>query len=72
MVGLSAGHERCVTRADGTTMSAFYLTGDRIVAADVISRPADFAAARKLVTSRTCIDPERLADNAIPLAQLAA
>ncbi|NUR00989.1 MAG: FAD-dependent oxidoreductase [Streptomyces sp.] len=72
MVGLSAGHDRCITRGGtGTAMSAFYLTGDRIVAADVISRPADFATARQLVTSGRPVDPERLADNEIPLAQAA-
>ncbi|WP_407698874.1 oxidoreductase C-terminal domain-containing protein [Streptomyces acidicola] len=46
MVGLSAGHDRCVTRGcTGPTLSAFYLTGDRVIAADVIGRPADFATA---------------------------
>ncbi|MEU9457015.1 oxidoreductase C-terminal domain-containing protein [Streptomyces sp. NPDC048277] len=73
MVGLSAGHDRCIVRGGptGTTLSAFYLTGDRVIAADVVSRPADFAAARQLVTSGRAVDPERLADDEIPLAQAA-
>jgi 3-phenylpropionate/trans-cinnamate dioxygenase ferredoxin reductase subunit len=72
MVGLSAGHDRCITRGGtGTAMSAFYLTGDRVVAADVISRPADFATPRQLVTSGRPLDPHRLADSEIPLAQAA-
>ncbi|MEH0638905.1 FAD-dependent oxidoreductase [Streptomyces bottropensis] len=71
MVGLSAGHDRCITRGGTDTLSAFYLTGDRVVAADVISRPGDFAAARQLVTSGRPVDPERLADSEIPLAQAA-
>ncbi|MEW2395565.1 FAD-dependent oxidoreductase [Streptomyces sp. NPDC046862] len=72
MVGLSAGHDRCVTRSGtDTTLSAFYLTGDRVVAADVIGRPADFATARQLVTSGRPVDPERLADSEIPLARAA-
>lgn len=71
-VGLSAGHDRCVIRgATDTTLSAFYLTGGRVVAADVIGRPADFAAARQLVTSGRPVDSARLADSEIPLAQAA-
>jgi 3-phenylpropionate/trans-cinnamate dioxygenase ferredoxin reductase subunit len=73
MVGLSGGADQCITRGDrsATTLSAFYLKGDRIAAADVISRPADFAAARRLVTSGARVDPDRLADDEIPLAEVA-
>jgi len=73
MVGLSGDADRCITRGNrsATTLSAFYLKGDRIAAADVISRPADFAAARRLVTSGARVDPDRLADDEIPLAEVA-
>ncbi|ONI93055.1 pyridine nucleotide-disulfide oxidoreductase [Saccharothrix sp. ALI-22-I] len=73
MVGLSGGADQCITRGNrsATTLSAFYLKGDRIAAADVISRPADFAAARRLVTSGARVDPDRLADDEIPLAEVA-
>ncbi|MFJ9565273.1 NAD(P)/FAD-dependent oxidoreductase [Streptomyces fuscichromogenes] len=71
-VGLSSGHDRCVIRG-GTdaTLSAFYLTGDRVIAADVIGRPADFATARQFVTSGRPVDAARLADSEITLAQAA-
>ncbi|OJH40249.1 NAD(P)/FAD-dependent oxidoreductase [Cystobacter ferrugineus] len=73
MVGLSTGYERCVTRGsiENRTFSAFYLKEGRILAADVIGRPADFMAARKMVSSRTPVDAQRLADESVPLGQCA-
>lgn len=74
MVGLSAGHDRCVTRQspEGKEIIAFYLKEGRLIAADVIGKPADFAAARRLVGSRAALEPARLADASIALAELAA
>ncbi|EPX58175.1 Ferredoxin reductase [Cystobacter fuscus DSM 2262] len=73
MVGLSTGYERCVTRGsiENRTFSAFYLKEGRILAADVIGRPPDFMAARKMVSSRTLVDAQRLADESVPLGQCA-
>jgi 3-phenylpropionate/trans-cinnamate dioxygenase ferredoxin reductase subunit len=73
MVGLSSGYERCVTRGsvERRTFSAFYLKENRILAADVIGRPADFMAAKKLVSGRTPVDAQRLADESVALAQCA-
>lgn len=73
MVGLSSGYERCITRGAplSKAFAAFYLKGSRVLAADVIGRPADFMAARHLVTSRTPVEPDRLADEGIPLAKVA-
>lgn len=74
MVGLSTGHDRCVTRQspDGKELIAFYLKEGRLIAADVIGKPADFAAARRLVGSRAALDPARLADASVALGELAA
>ncbi len=74
MVGLSAGHDRCVTRQspDGKELLAFYLKEGRLIAADVIGKPADFANARRLVGSRATLDPARLADPSVALAELTA
>lgn len=74
MVGLSAGHDCCITRqsADGKELVAFYLKEGRIQAADVIGKPADFGIARRLVGSRAALDPARLADLSVPLAELAS
>ncbi|MDC3953980.1 NAD(P)/FAD-dependent oxidoreductase [Polyangium jinanense] len=74
MVGLSAGYEQCITRgsAGGKEFSAFYLKDKRVIAADVIGRPADFMAAKRLVSSRAQVEVTRLGDAAVPLASLAA
>ncbi|HYO53254.1 NAD(P)/FAD-dependent oxidoreductase [Archangium sp.] len=74
MVGLSSGYDHCVTRGafERKEFSAFYLKGNRVIAADVIGRPTDFAAARQLVSSRAEVDSTRLADESIPLAKVAA
>jgi 3-phenylpropionate/trans-cinnamate dioxygenase ferredoxin reductase subunit len=69
MVGLSTGYEQCVTRAfvEGKELSAFYLEGRRVIAADVLGRPAEFMAAKRLVASRAEVDVTRLGDAAVPL-----
>ncbi|WNG49552.1 pyridine nucleotide-disulfide oxidoreductase [Archangium minus] len=74
MVGLSTGYEQCVTRGavEGKEFSAFYLKDRRVIAADVIGRPAEFMAAKRLVSSRAEVDITRLGDAAVPLNSLAA
>jgi 3-phenylpropionate/trans-cinnamate dioxygenase ferredoxin reductase component len=74
MVGLSTGYEQCITRGsvEGREFSAFYLKGGRVIAADVMGRPAEFMAAKRLVSSRAEVDATRLGDVAIPLTRLAA
>ena len=69
MVGLSTGYEQCVTRGatPGKELSAFYLEDRRVIAADVIGRPAEFMAAKRLVSSRAEVDVTRLGDAAVPL-----
>jgi 3-phenylpropionate/trans-cinnamate dioxygenase ferredoxin reductase subunit len=73
MVGLSAGHDQCVLRGDpesSRSFAAFYLLEGHLIAADAISRTADFAMARKLVASRVRLDPAALADEAVALKSL--
>ncbi|MDC0740746.1 NAD(P)/FAD-dependent oxidoreductase [Polyangium mundeleinium] len=74
MVGLSAGYDQCVTRgsAGGKEFSAFYLKDKRLLAADVVGRPAEFMAAKRLVASRAEVDVTRMGDAAVPLASLVA
>lgn len=72
MVGLSAGHDRCVLRGDpaGRAFVAFYLKDGRLLAADAISRPAEFMLAKKLVAARGILDAAALADESVPLKSL--
>lgn len=72
MVGLSEGFERLVLRGDPATdsFSAFYLKGDKVLAADTVNRPQDFIAAKRLVAEGIAISPEQLADDSRPLKEL--
>ena len=73
MVGLSAGHDRCVFRGDpatGRSFAAFYLRDGVLIAADTVNRAADFMFAKKLVASGARIDAAVLADEAVALKSL--
>ncbi|MDR3419322.1 MAG: FAD-dependent oxidoreductase [Nevskia sp.] len=69
MVGLSAGFDRMVVRGDlkGRAFAAFYLKDGHMLAVDAVSRPQDFAFAKKLVALRVAVDAQQLADEAVPL-----
>ena len=72
MVGLSEGFERLVLRGDpqSDSFSAFYLKGDKVLAADTVNRPQDFIAAKRLVAESITVTDEQLADDSKPLKEL--
>lgn len=72
MVGLSEGFERLVLRGDPATdsFSAFYLKGDKVLAADTVNRPQDFIAAKRLVAEGIAVTAAQLADDSRPLKEL--
>ncbi|SIQ72435.1 NAD(P)/FAD-dependent oxidoreductase [Aquipseudomonas alcaligenes] len=72
MVGLSEGFEHLVLRGDPATdsFSAFYLKGDKVLAADTVNRPQDFIAAKRLVAEGIAVTAEQLADDSRPLKEL--
>ncbi|MVV48833.1 NAD(P)/FAD-dependent oxidoreductase [Pseudomonas sp. PB120] len=74
MAGLSQGYERVVIRGsfELRSFAVFYLQGARIIAADVVGRPADFMAAKRLIAERLVVEDERLADDSQPLKVLFA
>ena len=65
MVGLSEGFERLVLRGDpaSDSFSAFYLKGDKVLAADTVNRPQDFIAAKRLVAEGIAVTDAQLADD---------
>lgn len=71
MAGLSQGHDRCVLRGDTASRSfcAFYLRGRTLLAVDAINRPADFMLAKRALAAPCMVDPDALADEAIPLKE---
>ena len=74
MVGLSQGYDAVVLRGTPASRSfiAFYLKGGVVLAADSVSRPQDFMAAKKLVAERVKADAGVLADESRPLKELLA
>lgn len=73
-VGIYAADCERVVRGDpqaDSRFSVWYLRAGALVAADVVSSPRDFAAARKLVGSAATITASMLADTSVPLNSLA-
>jgi 3-phenylpropionate/trans-cinnamate dioxygenase ferredoxin reductase subunit len=71
MVGLSSGYDDYVLRGsvDELSFSVLYYRGDRLIAVDSINRPADHAAARKLLSAGASLPKEHAADPALPLKE---
>lgn len=72
MVGLSDGYDDCVLRGDpdSRSFSLFYLKDGAIIAADAVSQPKDFMAAKKLVAARVKASSEQLANADTVLTEL--
>ena len=74
MVGISTGYEQLVLRGNLETdrsFAAFYLKGGKLIAADAVSRPQEFMAAKKMVAQGKVVDPAVLADAEASLKDLA-
>lgn len=71
-VGLSVGHDRTVVRGrpEERSFSVLYLLGGRVIALDCVNSTRDYVQGRKLVLDGRTIEPERLADTAVPLKEL--
>ena len=52
-------------REDGERWAAFWLAGDRLVAALTVDRPRDLVQARRLMERGATVDADRLADPAV-------
>ncbi|WP_128375181.1 NAD(P)/FAD-dependent oxidoreductase [Streptomyces cavernae] len=67
--GLFAGHDEVVTRGepDSGRFSVLYLARGRLLAADCVNVPADFAGARRVIGERERLDTELAADPGTPL-----
>lgn len=73
MVGLSQGYDQLVLRGDPASQrnfSAFYLKQGRMIAADAVSRPAEFMLAKKWVAEGAVLPAAALADDTTPLKSL--
>jgi 3-phenylpropionate/trans-cinnamate dioxygenase ferredoxin reductase subunit len=74
MVGMPAGQTRRVWRGDpgqGPGFTLFYLDDQgRLVGANAVDRPADIAAARRMIERGVAPDPTELADPDVSLKKL--
>ncbi|MBC2776057.1 NAD(P)/FAD-dependent oxidoreductase [Parasphingopyxis marina] len=72
-VGLSSGHDAAVLRGDPATrsFSVVYLKDGKVIALDCVNATKDYVQGRKLVIEGAAIDPDKLADAATPLKELA-
>lgn len=74
MVGLNQESNEIVVRGNPITagkksLAVFYLENSRILAADCVNRPKEFAAAKQLIQDRVILERSMLEDEAIdPLA----
>ena len=74
IAGMSRGHDATLVRGSiaARRFSVLYLKGGRLIAADTVNWPADFAAARALISQERVVDMERIADGSVALSALAA
>ena len=72
-VGLSVGHDRTVVRGrpEDRSFSVIYLLEGRVIALDCVNSTRDYVQGRKLVLERRVVEPERLADTAVQLKEIA-
>lgn len=72
MAGISAGHDRVVTRgnAEARKLSVFYFRNGKLIAVDSINRPADHMIGRKLIASGAKLTPEECADESVDLKRI--
>jgi 3-phenylpropionate/trans-cinnamate dioxygenase ferredoxin reductase subunit len=74
IAGIATGCERVIVRGDPASAScaAFCFSGERLLAVETVSRPADHMAARHLIAHRAMLTPEQAADESFDLKKLAA
>jgi 3-phenylpropionate/trans-cinnamate dioxygenase ferredoxin reductase component len=72
MAGISAGHDRVVTRgnAEARKLSVFYFRSGKLIAVDSINRPVDHMIGRKLIASGAKLTPEECADESVDLKRI--
>ena len=73
MAGLSQAHDETVIRGDrhhNRSFAIFYFKNGLVIAVDSINRPPEFMLGKKMITEKTVIDKEKLADASVPIKAL--
>lgn len=73
MTGLSHGYDQFVLRGsmNNKSFAAFYLKDGRMIACDAVNRAQEFMVAKRMVAACRPYDPVALADETVPLKNLA-
>ena len=73
IAGLSEGYDEVVIRGEPATraFSCLYLRDGILIACDAVNAPRDFVQSKALIAARRRIAPDRLADAAVQLKDLA-
>jgi 3-phenylpropionate/trans-cinnamate dioxygenase ferredoxin reductase subunit len=73
MTGLSQGYDQFVLRGsmDNKAFAAFYLKEGKLIACDAVNRAQEFMVAKRMVAACKSFDPAALADETVPLKNLA-
>jgi 3-phenylpropionate/trans-cinnamate dioxygenase ferredoxin reductase subunit len=73
MTGLSHGYDQFVLRGstNNKAFAAFYLKEGRLIACDAANRAQEFMVAKRMVAACMSFDPAALADETVPLKNLA-
>jgi 3-phenylpropionate/trans-cinnamate dioxygenase ferredoxin reductase subunit len=73
IAGLSQGYDQTVLRGDpdSSCFACLYLKAGSLIAVDAINSPRDFMQSKALIASHAVIAPDRLADVAVALKDLA-
>jgi 3-phenylpropionate/trans-cinnamate dioxygenase ferredoxin reductase subunit len=74
IAGLSAGYDAVAVRGDrrARSFAAYYLHDGQLIAVDAVNSPKDFLLAKRLIAARAVLDPERIADPAASLEDIAS
>ena len=72
IAGLSEGHEQVVIRGtpSKSPFTVFYLRSGQLLAVNAINSPKDFLIGKKLISAKTPVHAELLADEKIDLTSL--
>jgi 3-phenylpropionate/trans-cinnamate dioxygenase ferredoxin reductase subunit len=72
IAGLSQGYDQVIIRGDKSTdrsFAALYLKDGQLISAECVNRPQEFMLSKKIISENITINPERIADESIPVNQ---
>ena len=72
IAGLSTGYDDIVIRGNPADRSfaCLYLRDGRLIATDAVNSPREFVQSKALITARTVIDRDKLADTEVQLKDM--